>query len=47
MDNQDETLKEKETARKEEDPGKEIRTIPKEDPAKEYEEYLQNIGVCI
>ena len=47
MDTTDETLTLNETARTEENPAKDNRPIQIEDPVKEFQEYLLDIGVRI
>ena len=47
MDTTDETLTMTDTTQAEENPGQSNRTILAEDPIKEFQEYLQDIGVRI
>ena len=47
MDTTDETLTMNETARTKESPEKDNRPILTEDPVKEFQEYLLDIGVRI
>ena len=47
MDTTEETLTMTEPARAEENPGQNNRTILAEDPVKEFQEYLLDIGVRI
>ena len=47
MDTTDETMTMKETARTENNPEQDNRTILTEDPVKEFQEYLLDIGVRI